>query len=125
MRTVVYDALEGNRNGCLLGKPTPRHPVLPRTAPRLRRALPRPDPPVVRVLDLTGNSFHGSSSSGRTASIDSFAMSIAIRRRPRRRSPTGLRRWHWSQESQHNTNNDYNFYSNGINHNIDILITQM
>ena len=41
-RTVVDDAPEGNRDGCLLGEPTRRRPVLPRTAPPLRRAPPRP-----------------------------------------------------------------------------------
>ena len=44
---IVYDAPEGKRNGCFLGKPTRRPPVLPRTAPPLRRAPPRPDPPVL------------------------------------------------------------------------------
>ena len=49
-RTIVLDALEAlesKKDGCLLGKPTGRRPVLPRPAPLPRRAPPRPDPPVV------------------------------------------------------------------------------
>ena len=37
----------GKRDGCLLGEPTRRRPVLPGPAPPPRRAPPRPDPPVV------------------------------------------------------------------------------
>ena len=46
-RTVVYDAPEGKRDGCLLGEPSRRRPVLLRTAPLLRRAPTRPDPTVI------------------------------------------------------------------------------
>ena len=35
------------RDGYLLGEPSAFHPALPRPAPLLRRAPPRPDPPVV------------------------------------------------------------------------------
>ena len=45
-RTCVFDALGGKRDGCLLGEPTRRRPVLPGPA-RPRRAPPRPDTPAV------------------------------------------------------------------------------
>ena len=45
--TVVYDVPEGDRDGYPLGEATHRRSVLPRIAPPLRRAPPRPDPPVV------------------------------------------------------------------------------
>ena len=49
VQDIVLDALEGNRDGCLLGEPIRRRPVLPCPAlPRpLRRAPPRPDPPMI------------------------------------------------------------------------------
>ena len=51
--TVAFDALEGTRDGCLLGEltgrtdPSASRPARPRPAPPPRRAPPRPDPPVV------------------------------------------------------------------------------
>ena len=48
--TVVFDALEaleGKMNGCIMGTPSCRRPVLNRPAPPPRRAPPSPDPPVV------------------------------------------------------------------------------
>ena len=56
-RTVVYDALEGKRDGRLLGEPTCRRPVLPRPVPPRRPAVRRPAPTClwyVRGLDSTG-----------------------------------------------------------------------
>ena len=46
---VFLDRLEGKRDGCLLGEPTRRRPVLPVPAPPRRGAVrrPVPDPPVV------------------------------------------------------------------------------
>ena len=46
-RSVFFDRLEGMGDGCLLGGPIRRRPILPRPAPPSRRAPPRPDPPVV------------------------------------------------------------------------------
>ena len=45
--TVFDDALEGERNGFLQGKPICRRVMLPPTAPPICCAPPRPDPPVV------------------------------------------------------------------------------
>ena len=45
-RRRVFDALEGARDACFLGKQFCWHPVLPDPAPPPRRAL-RPDAPVV------------------------------------------------------------------------------
>ena len=59
-RTVVFDALEaleGKGDGCLLGEPARRRPVLPGPAPPCRPAVrcPAPTSPwYVRVLDSTG-----------------------------------------------------------------------
>ena len=56
-RTVVFDALGGERVGCVLGKPTRRRLVLPGPAPPRRPALRCPEPIrpwYVRVLDSTG-----------------------------------------------------------------------
>ena len=47
-KTVVFDALEGTRDGCVLREQTCRRPILP--GPPRPAALPcaaRPDPPVV------------------------------------------------------------------------------
>ena len=58
-RTGVFDALGGTRDGCLLGEPIRRRPVLPGPA---RPAMRRPDPTrpwYVRVLDSTGTSPNG------------------------------------------------------------------
>ena len=43
-RTCVFDAFEDTTDGCLLGKPFCRSPVLPGPAPSTRRAPPRPRP---------------------------------------------------------------------------------
>ena len=54
--TGVFDVLEGTRDGCFLGEPIRRRPVLPGLAPR-RPAVRRPDPTrprYVRVLDSKG-----------------------------------------------------------------------
>ena len=54
--TVVLDALGGKQDGCVLGEPTRRRPVLPSPAPPRRPALRRPGPfrPwYFRVLDST------------------------------------------------------------------------
>ena len=53
--TCVFDALQGTRDGCLLGEQFCRRPVLPGPAPPPRRAPPRPWPPVVCFLDSTGS----------------------------------------------------------------------
>ena len=45
-----FNALEGARDGCFLGEPFRRRPILPSPAPPPRRAPPRPDPPVVCSL---------------------------------------------------------------------------
>ena len=64
LRTVVYDALEalgGKRDGCRLGEPTRRRPVLPGPAPPRRPAVRCPAPTrlwYVRVLDSTGSFNH-------------------------------------------------------------------
>ena len=41
-RTVVFDALEGTRDGCVLREQTHRRPILPGPAPPSRPALRRP-----------------------------------------------------------------------------------
>ena len=47
-RRVIFDRLGGARDGCLLGEPTRRRPVLPVPAPLRRPAVRRPpDPPVI------------------------------------------------------------------------------
>ena len=67
-RTAVYDALGtlgGKGDGCLLGKPTRRRPVLPGPAPHRRPAVHHPAPTRpwnVRVL--------GSTSQGTRRAVD-------------------------------------------------------
>ena len=53
--------LGGTRDGCLLGEPIRRRPVLPGPAPPRRPAMRRPDPTrqwYVRVLDSTNHARH-------------------------------------------------------------------
>ena len=63
LRKCVFDALEGTRDGCFLGEPIRRRPVLPGPAPPRCPAMRRPDPTgpwYLRVLDSAGlykNSF--------------------------------------------------------------------
>ena len=45
--TVVCNSSESKQGGCALGEPTCRSATLTRTAPLPRRAVPRPDTPVV------------------------------------------------------------------------------
>ena len=44
-KTIVFDALEGKKAGCLLGGPTRRRPDLRCRAPPCRTAVRRPAPP--------------------------------------------------------------------------------
>ena len=64
-RKIIQDSClpfsEGNRNGCLLGEPTCRRPVQPRTAGLRPFAVRRPvwsSPWYVRVLDSAGHARH-------------------------------------------------------------------
>ena len=55
--TVVFDAVEGKRDGCLLGEPTRRRPVRPDLARTRQHAMRRLDttrPLYVGVLDSSG-----------------------------------------------------------------------
>ena len=56
-KTIVFDALGDKRDGCVLGEPTHRHPILPDPAPPRRPILGSPEPLrpwYVRVLNSTG-----------------------------------------------------------------------
>ena len=55
-RTVVFDALEGTRDGCVLREQTRRRPILPGPPrPAAPPCAARPDPWCVRVLNSTCN----------------------------------------------------------------------
>ena len=90
-RRVVFDRLKGTRDGCLLGEPTRRRPVLPVSAPPRHPAVRRPVPTrswYVRVLDSTG--FQSSDSKPAISDVQSRQKRIIPHLPPSRRGSEGM-----------------------------------